>query len=487
MSSRSTSGDLVTGLRALLAELAPGDRLPTSRELTQRYRVGPGTVSRAIAALAAEGAVVSRPGSGTYVAHRPARATDRLPDTSWQAVALAGRAFDLTAVSAAEYGTTPAAAAESDMAGAEAVHPLPEGAIAMAGGYPHPALQPVKALGAALARAARRPDAWHRAPASGLAPLRAVFARLAGGEVSADDVLITAGGQSALSMLFRAIAAPGGPVLVESPAYPGALAAARAAGLRPVPVPMDGEGLRPDLLADAFAMTGARLLYCQPTFHNPTGTVLAPGRRAQIVDVARAAGAFLVEDDCARHLGHSRQVPPPLVAEDRDGTVIHLTSLTKPASPSLRIGAVVARGPVMRRLRGLRFVDELFVARPLQEAAVELVGTSAWERHLRELSAALRERCAVLADALTREVPEWRLTAFPSGGLHLWVELPRGVHDAVTADTARAYGVAVSAGGRYFPAEPSGAYLRLGFAAAAGAAELVEGARRLGAAAREGS
>ncbi|MEU7895594.1 PLP-dependent aminotransferase family protein [Nonomuraea sp. NPDC049152] len=468
MSDGSTFVDLVTSLRALLAGLSPGDRLPTSRELTQRFKVGPGTVSRAIATLAAEGAVVTRPGSGTYVAHRSGRAGVEPPDLSWQAVALAGRDFDTANA-------------------AEAVQPPPEGGIAMAGGYLHETLQPTRALGAALARAARRPDAWHRAPTAGLAPLRAIFARQAGGAVSPDDVLITGGGQGALSMLFRAIAAPGSPVLMESPTYPGALAAARAAGLRPVPVPMDDEGLRPDLLADAFAMTGARLLYCQPTFHNPTGAVLAPARRGQIIDVARAAGAFLIEDDFARHLGHSRQVPRALVADDRDGTVVHVTSLTKPASPSLRIGAVIARGPVMRRLQGMRFVDDFFVTRPLQEAAVELVSTPAWDRHLRELSAALRERCAVLADALAREVPEWTLTRFPSGGLHLWVELPQGSQDSVMADAARAYGVAVNAGGRYFPAEPSGAYLRLGFAAAADTAELVEGARRLGAAVRDGS
>src|SRR5690606_24217211 len=120
------------------------------------------------------------------------------------------------------------------------------------------------ALSAALARAARRPDAWDRAPATGLPPLRALFARFVGADVTPDDVLITSSGQTALATAVRAIAAPGSPVLVETPTYPGALAAMRAAGLRPVPVPMDAGGIRPDLLADAFASSGARALYCQP-------------------------------------------------------------------------------------------------------------------------------------------------------------------------------------------------------------------------------
>ncbi len=448
-----------------IAQLAPGERLPSSRELTGRHGVSPVTVSRAFAQLAAEGEVVTRPGSGTYVAPRHTRASDDAPDTSWQAVALAGNDFDAGAADAPS-------------------GPLPPGTISMAGGYLHPALRPDRALSAALARAARRPDAWDRAPAEGLAPLRAIFARVAGGDLGPHDVLVTGGGQGALSMLFRALAAPGSPVLVESPTYPGALAAARAAGLRPVPVPMDDHGIRPDLLADAFAVTGARLLYCQPTFHNPTGTVLTPERRRQVVDVARATGAFLVEDDFARHLGHGRPVPRPLVADDRDGTVVHLTSLTKPASPSLRIGAVIARGPVMRRLRGMRRVDDFFITRPLQEAAVELVSTPAWDRHLRTLSTRLRERWTVLAGALARDLPDWAVPRIPDGGLHLWVQLPPGLEDYVLADAARAHGVAVDAGTTFFPAEPSGAYLRLAFAAAEHPADLTEGVRRLAQAAR---
>lgn len=464
ISESSSIAALVASLNEEIDKLSPGDRLPSSRELIRRYGVSPVTVARAVARLAAEGAVVTRPGSGTFVAARRTGTGDEVPDTSWQAVALPERHVDARPMT-------------------DLLSP-PANTITLAGGYLHRSLQPVKALAAALARAARRPDAWDRAPTAGLAPLRVIFARLAGGDTSPDDVLITSGGQDALSMAFPAIAAPGSPILVESPTYPGALAAARAAGLRPAPVPMDGDGIRTDLLADAFAMTGARLLYCQPTFHNPTGTVLASARRREVIDVARASGAFVVEDDFARLLGHGAPVPPALIADDRDGTVVYITSLTKPASPSLRIGALIARGPVMERLRAMRHVDDFFIARPLQEAAVELVSAPAWSRHLRALSTALRERAAALATGLAREVPDWTLTRLPAGGLHLWIQLKAGRADADAADVARAHGVLASSGGGYFPAEPPGAYLRLSFAAAADLAELADGARRLGAAAR---
>jgi DNA-binding transcriptional MocR family regulator len=458
MDQSSSIDALVTSLRRDIARLSPGDRLPSSRDLVRRDGVSPVTVARAFARLAAEGIVVTRPGSGTFVAATRNRLSDSLPDTSWQAVALADRSVDAHSV-------------------VDLLRPPPPGIIVMAGGYLHRSLQPTRALSAALARAARRPDAWDRAPTVGLAPLRALFARQAGGDLTPDDVLVTSGGQSAMSTAFRAIAAPGSQILVESPTYPGALAAARAAGLRPVPVPMDADGIRPELLADAFGMTGARLVYCQPTFHNPTGTVLTPDRRRQIVDIARAVGAFIVEDDFARHLGHGGPVPRPLVSGDRDGTVVYLASLTKPASPSLRIGAIIARGPVMQRLRAIRLVDDFFVARPLQEAAVELLSNPAWERHVRALATALRDRCTVLIAALAREVPDWTLTRAPTGGQHLWVALPPS-HDNA-AQAAQAQGVAVNSGDGYFATEPPSSYMRLSFAAAADLAELTEAARRL--------
>ena len=107
--------------------------------------------------------------------------------------------------------------------------------------------------------------------------------------MTAQNVLITPGGQAALSAAFRHLCAPGDPVIVESPTYVGALAVARAAGLSMVPVPGDRDGVLPDVLADALARTGARLVYLQPRYANPAGAVLAPDRREAVLAAVRAA------------------------------------------------------------------------------------------------------------------------------------------------------------------------------------------------------
>ncbi|WP_037781647.1 PLP-dependent aminotransferase family protein [Streptomyces sp. HGB0020] len=475
MQQRSSVGELATQLRRELDRYSPGGKLPSSRSLVERFRVSPVTVSRALAQLAAEGLVVTRPGAGAFRAE-PRAATPAGGDTSWQEVALsADGAADLVPRTVDASGVVVSLTAP------------PPGVVEFNGGYLHPSLQPERAMAAALARAGRRPGAWGRPPLEGLPELREWFARGIGGGVTAAEVLITAGGQSALTTALRAVAPPGAPVLVESPTYPGMLAIARSAGLRPVPVPVDPDGVRPSLLADAFRATGARVFVCQPLFQNPTGAVLAPERRAEVLRIAREAGAFVVEDDFVRRLVHedAGPLPSPLMADDPDGVVVHVCSLTKATSPSFRVSALAARGPVLERLRAIQIVDTFFVSRPLQEAAVELVGSPAWPRHLRTVAAELRARRDTMTAALRLSLPELALPHVPSGGYHLWLRLPDGTDDLSFTSAALRAGVAITPGRPYFSAEPPAAHVRLSFAAVAGTGEITEGVRRLQAACAE--
>ncbi|MFF9479059.1 PLP-dependent aminotransferase family protein [Streptomyces sp. NPDC014733] len=484
MHERSSVAELAAALRKEVNRYSAGEKLPSSRALRERYRVSPVTVSRALAELAAEGLVTTRPGAGVFRAAPPARAA-RPVDTSWQEIALSAeggadqvpRSVDASGVIATLAGPPP-------------------GVVELSGGYLHPDLQPERALAAALARAGRRPGAWRRPPMAGVDELRAWFAREIGGPGGAlapSDVLITAGGQSALTAALRALAPPGAPVLVESPTYPGVLAVARASGLRPVPVPVDADGVRTDLLADAFRASGARLFVCQPLFQNPTGAVLPAERRAEVLRVARAAGAFVIEDDFARRLSHepASALPPTLISDDEHGTVVHVGSLTKVTSPSLRVGALAARGPVLDRLRAIQVVDSFFVPGPLQETALELVGSPSWPRHLRLISKELAARRDALTTALHTQLPDLvgadggRALTVPRGGCYLWLRLPDGTSEEALAGAALRAGVSVARGRPYFPAEPPAAHLRLAFASASGPAELAEGVQRLATAWRE--
>jgi DNA-binding transcriptional MocR family regulator len=428
--------------RRIGAELRGGDRLPTTRSLVERFHVSPITVQHALARLTQEGLVFTRPGHGAFVAERRPRPAG--VDHGWQAVVL---------------GPSPPALDEFRDLFAQ---PGP-GVAPLGSGYLDAEAQPFGALASAMARAARRPGAWDRVPTEGIEALRAWFARQLG-DATADDILIVPGGQAALSTILRTLAAPGAPVLVESPAHLGTLAALRAQGLRAVPVPTDADGVRPDLLEAAFEASGARVFACQPTFANPTGATLSLERRSAVLDVARRLGAFIVEDDAARDLAIEGVAPAPLAADD-DGHVVYVRSLTKPAAPGLRVAAVCARGPVSVRLRAEAVVADLFVAGPVQEAALELVSSPGWARHLRTLRTTLRARRDAAVEAVRDHLAGVRLDVVPRGGFVLWLRLPDGVDEVAFARACAERSVQVNPGRAWFPAEPEGSFVRLSYAA----------------------
>jgi DNA-binding transcriptional MocR family regulator len=461
--SASAVDRIAESLGALAAGSLPGTRMPSTRRLVSSHRASPLTVQRAIARLVAAGVLETQPGRGTFVAAAdPEQPPPTLTaDRSWQSVAL---------------GAAPAGGEELQSL---LEQPAP-GAIPLSSGYLEPALQPLGALGPALARAARRPGAWERGEIAGRPQLRQWFADQLDAGLSSDDVVICPGGQAALATAFRALARPGEAIVCESPTYLGALAAARLAGLTVVPVPSDDDGVRPELLDAALRRTRARLVYLQPLHANPHGAALVSDRRRPVLNAVRAAGAFVVEDDWARDLpaAPGGSDVAPLIADDVDGHVVHLRSMTKVASPGLRVAAVAARGPVVDRLRVARAIDDFYVAGPLQEATLELVTAPAWRRHRTALQRGLADRRDALMQALADQLPELSRPRTPRGGLHLWQPLPRGADDVAIAARARNEGVVVFPGRPWFAGEPSGSFLRLTYAAAA-PDRLVEGVRRL--------
>ncbi|WP_127360531.1 GntR family transcriptional regulator, partial [Actinacidiphila soli] len=146
MNHDSSSATLADSLRSELNRFSEGEKLPSSRTLVERFGVSPVTVTRALAALAAEGLVVTRPGSGTYRARARAPRAARPVDTSWQQVAL----------TAEDQHAEPAPRVVDASAVTATLAAPPPGVIPFNGGYLHASLQPERALAAALARAGRR-------------------------------------------------------------------------------------------------------------------------------------------------------------------------------------------------------------------------------------------------------------------------------------------------------------------------------------------
>ncbi|XVV00268.1 PLP-dependent aminotransferase family protein [Actinosynnema sp. CA-248983] len=446
--SNDSTGRIVAGLRAWIAQAPPGAQVPPTRALVAEYGASPVTVQKALRALGALGLVESRPGVGTFV--RAAR-TARPPDFGWQTGALRAPHARIPTMSAA-------------------MRTGPTDAIALHSGYPDRTLLPERLVRAALTRAARSEAAMARSDAAGHPELRAWFATELGAATPVGvappaprDVVVVPGSQSALSSIFRALAGFGQPVLVESPTYWGAVLAAAQAGVRVVPVPGGTAGPDPDELARAFEETGARLFYAQPNYANPTGAQWSPEVAARVLDVVRAHAAFLVEDDWAHDFGIDTTARPVAVHDDA-GHVVYLRSLTKNVSPSIRVAAVVARGPARDRVLADRGAESMYVSGFLQAAALDVVTNPGWRTHLRLLRHQLRTRRDLMVASLAEHVPQAHLDHVPPGGLNLWVRLPDETDPARLAADCEAAGVLIAAGTEWFPAEPSGTYIRLNFA-----------------------
>ncbi|MDR6863983.1 PLP-dependent aminotransferase family protein [Phycicoccus sp. 3266] len=441
---------IVAALRPWITSAPPGARLPSNRSLVAEYGASPVTVQKAVRRLVALGLVESRPGVGTFV--RSAPTAPRPADLGWQTAALGAPRIRTSGLPSTQRASAP-------------------DAIRLHSGYPAPDLLPERLVRAALQRAARTEAALTRSPTAGLPELQAWFA----GQVAASapsgvtppsprDALVVAGSQSALSSVFRAVVGPGQPLVVESPTYWGAILAAEQAGVVLVPVPSGPDGPDPDEVDRAFATTGARAFYAQPTFANPTGAQWSRDTGLAVLEVVRHRGAFLVEDDWAHDLGIDTD-PAPVAGHDDDGHVIYLRSLTKSVSPALRVAAVVARGPARERVLADRAAESMYVSGVLQAAALDVVTQPAWATHLRSMRHQLRARRDSLLEAVTTHAPALHVDHLPRGGLNLWARLPDGTDVQQVVRDCETRGLVVAPGTEWFPAEPSGPYLRLNFAA----------------------
>lgn len=456
-------------LRTAARALPTGARLPSTREICATEQVSPVTVQKAVRVLVTEGLIEARPGSGNFVlrAGQPAAARG---DFAWQTTALGG-AWPL---SAGTWGS--------------GVRPVADGTIGLHSSYPAADLLPVGPVRAALARAIRTPLLSEAAYGPGLPGLRGWFASELSQAapdaigVTADDVVVVSGGQAGIAAALTAVTRPGDKIVMESPTYWGGIAAARAHGLDIIPIARTADGIDPGDLDRALAASGARIVYAQPQFANPSGQAWGSATRRAVLRLLAARKAFLIEDDWARDFALDAQPSPPLAASDPHGHVIYLRSLTKSLGPAIRVAAVIARGAVRSRIESSRMTHELYTSGVLQQAAFDVLRDPAWPRHARTLRTRLRDRRGQLAQALHEA--GLRDFTVPPGGLSLWLRLPDATDAATVAGRCLRAGLALSAGPEWFPAEPSGQYLRLSYANA-DPARFPEAARILADATRE--
>ncbi len=473
---------LTEHLAALIGagRLAPGGKLPATREAAAALGVARNTVAAAYAALTTRGLVTAHVGQGTFVAVTPGARPAGAPATAPPPRAFA---WDGLFARDAARAILPEAIRRAGSGG-----PFP---FDFRGGRIEADLLPLRDLRWAFARPfesrararslAALPDPW------GWLPLRREIARhLAGRGIAcdADDVAVTGGIQQALDLAARVLVDPGDAVAIEQPGYFGAALAFAARGADLLGVPVDGEGLCTDRLARVLRLRRAKLVYVTPAAQSPTGVALSPERRAALLALADEYQTPVFEDDYDHDLRYGGPALPALKAHDRAGQVIYAGTFSKVLFPSLRIGYVVAARPLVQRMMNTRLVGE-FASGVVEQAAVAtLLATRGLDRHLRRVRRVYADRLAAMRAALRREMPVGTRVAEPRSGHLVWVTLPPGVDADRLDQAARARGVASTRGEVFHVDGTGGEHLALAFSAL-DATAIAEGVTRLGAAARE--
>ncbi|EPX63973.1 Transcriptional regulator, GntR family domain / Aspartate aminotransferase [Cystobacter fuscus DSM 2262] len=388
--------------------LLPGTRLPTHRELAERLGVTVGTVTRAYGEAEKRGLVRGEVGRGTYV--RDKASPTHMPRPVEEGSAEEGSLVELSI-------NAPA---------------TPEG---------DPASQALRASLEELGRSPRLAELLaYQPPAGGLRHREAGAAWTGrfGLSVRPEQVVVCAGGQHGMEVALAALTQPGDVLATEALTYPGIKVLARRFQLRMQGLAMDADGLLPDALEAACRAGSVRLLYLQPTCHNPTGAVMPEARRREVAEVARRHGVLVLEDDSYGLLPSVR--PPPLACFLPESSYF-IAGVSKLLTPGLRIGYLV--GPA--RARCERLAEEVGLASLMTTPLMAEVLSRWVEDGTADALVVAQRREAGERQALAREVLGAGVRCRASVPLyHLWLGLPEGRRSEAFTAQARRHGVSVT-------------------------------------------
>lgn len=345
--------------------------------------------------------------------------------------------------------------------------------ISFGGGYPDATLFPAAELEAVFRDVIRAPGgaAMQYAPSNGLPRLRAQIAGLMvadGTPCGADDVLVLQGSQQGIDFAARMLIDPGDVIVTEDPTFLGALIAFAPSQPRYATVPVDGDGMQTERLAEVLRENPrARMIYTVPDFQNPTGVTLSLERRKHLIALANAHDLIVLEDTPYRQIRFSGQSLPTLKSLDTEGRVIHLGSFSKVLVPGMRIGWAVAAPDLLAKMGLLKVAADTQTSTLNMAAASLFLDRYDLGAHIATLRGAYAAKKEIMLDAIRRHFPQEVTVTDPEGGLFTWASFPEGFDATafmreVALPQAR---VAYVPGATFFPLSPRPNHARFNFSA----------------------
>ncbi|MFF2889117.1 PLP-dependent aminotransferase family protein [Paenibacillus sp. NPDC057967] len=435
--------------RISYGEFPPGSLLPSERKLAEQLDVNRSTVILAFSELRSMGIIEGRSGSGTRVTMTKWGATPK-HTPNWKRYAEGGNFLpNLPFMRRIR----------------EALAQSPS-LIDFASGELSADLAPSEEISSLMSRHEYTAYLGYDHP-QGYVPLREVLVPYLGKHrqihTTESSILITSGSQQSLYLITQCLLSPGDAVAIEDPSYSYSLPMFQSAGLRLFRLPVDRDGVCPEDIRTLYRRHRIKMVFLNPNYQNPTGTVLGMERRKRLLELASELALPIVEDDPFSLTSYAGMPPAPLKSMDSTGSVLYIGSFSKIAASGLRVGWMVAPNAIVERLADARQQMDFGLSVIPQQVAAQFLKSDYFEPHLARLRMQLQFKRDLLIAALERELPGMISFTAPEGGLHLWCKLAPEVHDGKLLEESIRRGVVFVPGSVY--GSDSG-YVRFTFARA---------------------
>ncbi|MEH7442195.1 PLP-dependent aminotransferase family protein [Bacillus sp. JJ1122] len=434
-----------------------GSKLPSQRELAKQFAVNRSTVVTALDELTAEGLVEGKLGAGTIVVNNTWSLMRSNVPVNWnEQVHFGSHQASLGTVQAINL-------AESD-----------ESMIQLSKGELSKDLFPLEEMKEVISKVGKELMPFGYEDPKGNPALREAisnYLKPKGIEAPPSSILVVSGALQALHLISIGLLQKESTIFLENPSYIYSLSTFQSAGMKLQGIPMDQDGVVPHLI-EASRDHRKSVLYCHPTFHNPTGALMGDARRQELIQVAEKVQLPIIEDDVYGDLWLDSPPPPPIKSYDKHGNVLYIGSLSKSLNPGLRIGWIAGPQGVIDRLADLKMQTDYGSSSLSQKIAAEWLSSGKYDLHLVNVRKQLRERRDAVLAAVETHLGRYADWDAPKGGFFIWIKMNPEISLADLYRKAFAKGVLINPGRIY--ATKNLQHFRLSFANAP-VADIVKG------------
>ncbi|MDK9738972.1 PLP-dependent aminotransferase family protein [Vibrio sp. D404a] len=420
-----------------------GEKIPSVRMSCRNYKVSNSTVLQAYQLLESEGWIIAKPQSGYFVAPK-IETLVTLPEASEPKRAINDRLFDFLTSSSAE------------------------GVVPFGSAFPDPDLFPLPVLTRNLASAGRKmtgASVINNLPPGSESLRRQIAQRYLqqGIAVSHQDIVITSGAMEALNLSLQTVTKPGDTVVIEAPAFYGALQAVERLGLNAIEVEVcPKQGLNIEAFRQVLNDHDVKACWLMTTFQNPTGTCLSEQSKQEVTSIAREYQTLIIEDDVYADLYYEGEKPKPLKAYDTDDSVLLCGSYSKSLCPGYRVGWVV-NARYHNQIQKQQLLSTLSSSAPVQLGVAHFLTHESYDNHLRKLRKHLQARKQGFIDAIREHFPTSIELEEPQGGYFIWVRFPESFDSHKLYKLAMEQGISIASGDLFSDSQQVSHAIRLNF------------------------